>query len=770
MRVTSTWIKQWLRRTMLTDDQIVKALDRAGLEIEQVISSNEIDNRIIVCSVKNVVQHPEADRLKLADVETGEGTYRVVCGASNVRAGLKVPFAQIGAVLPNGEKIGRAKLRGQISEGMLCSEFELGLGTNHDGILELADDVKIGTPVRDLFPADTIIDLKTPANRFDVQSVRGIAREVSAMTNSPFHDTVPAPLTWESPKDVIATPIEAQLYQLVQVQIPDDAPPSPGWMQSRLRAAGMRPVRPLVDITNYVMLEYGQPLHAFDARKLQLPVTVRLATSGEKLRLLDGTELTLSPEDLVIVDASGPVALAGVMGGASTEVDESTTEVWLEVAVFDSSRVRKSAKRHGLRTEASARFERGLPMELTPLGAARAAELLQSEYGSTLKRAVSTKMSPSPPRRIVVEFGYISKMLGFDILPKEALDALKRLQIDIVQHTKTAVTIAVPWWRPDIQLPVDVVEEIVRVVGYDRVPSTIPSWRPQDMVFDRRRSRRRQVRDVLYGSGLFEVMTYSFVAHDQLKRLGLEPREHLKLKNPLSVEQAFLRSSLLASHLAIAERNRTYAKRFGMYEISHVFLKQADELPQEPLRLAAMVVDEAHSYRKLKGILDAVAHEVHVQLSYSPVALDVYAPGRLAEVRLDGRLLGVIGQLHPGVVQTYKIPGEAAAFEIDLEPLLAAAKPRQFRGLKRFPVIRRDVALLVPRAVTWQAIQEALTDFEVEHLGDYVGEDIPVGQRGSTIRIIVSEPNRTPTEAEAVELESRVLSILKRTLGVTPRV
>ncbi len=918
MKVVSSWIKNSLRRTMLSDHDVVQALERAGLEVEQVSSSTEIDKRVLVALVKKVVQHPGADRLKLVEVETKEGIYPIVCGATNVRQGLKVALAQIGTTLPSGDVITKAKLRGEVSEGMLCSEFELGIGTDHNGIMEMSNDLAIGTPLCDIYPADTIIDLKTPANRWDVQRVVGLAREVAAMTGEKLQALTPPPVEFSKTTKLFSENVAARRYSVARIKV-DQASPSPSEIVSRLRAAGVRSKGVVVDITNYVMLELGQPLHAFDAAKVKLPMTVRLAAAGELLTTLDGVERKLTQSDLVIADSSGPIALAGVMGGKSTEVSADTTEILLESAVFDAVSVRKTAQRHGLRTEGSARFERNLPVALPPLGLARAVELLQLHAGGKFIEAADQLNEWPWVTRIGLPVARLSKLLGFGVSHKEALAALEKLEIpaqtfdligeihkhldkpykfgasyktdrdtafdcsylvdylysligvqagftalaqyeksrpvgldelqvgdlvftsedreglvddhyfvrdyhgkyerrevkpakkighvgiyvgdgQVVQAASEAGKVAqvplerftggeafagarrlvenledyisvseVPWWRSDLKATEDLVEEIVRVIGYDNVPSTIPSWRPRRIEFDRTRALQRRVRDVAWAAGAFEVMTYSFVAKDQLESLGLDPDKHLKLKNPLSTEQAYLRSSLLPSHLATLERNRKYAKSLRFYEISGVFKKRgAGEQPDEPLHLGVMVFEPNGSLMAAKGLLDALATDLNVELEIKPAEVSPYARGRAGEVRLGGEVIGFIGQLHPARAKAMKLDGEAAYFEVELTPLIESSKVRPYQAMSPYPTIERDVALLVPIATTWQSVREAAKG-EVTFVSDYYNTELPEGMKSLTIRLCLSLPDRTPTEAEAAELEKVVVGRLERKLGAKRR-
>ncbi|HEY2003593.1 MAG TPA: phenylalanine--tRNA ligase subunit beta [Candidatus Saccharimonadia bacterium] len=772
MKVSSSWIKKWLGRTMLNDHEIAEALERAGMEVEQIIESKPIDEKVIVCSVKKVIQHPNAERLKICEVAVGERQWKIVCGAPNVREGMKAALAQIGTVLPSGDRIEKAKLRGEVSEGMLCSERELEIGNDHNGILEVSSEVAEGTALCDIYPADTVIDIKTPANRFDVLSVVGLAREVAAMTTATLSG-LPTPLTAKAAGEgpAVEKGAEAGRYMLARLKV-NQAGHSPRDMQARLSAAGMRPISPVVDVTNYVMLELGQPLHAFDATKVQLPIDVRFARTGESLTTLDGVERKLNEKDLVIVDKRGPIALAGVMGGAETEVDASTTEILLECAIFDSALVRKAAKRHSLRTEASARYERGLPVALSPIALSRAVELFEQVAGGKMV-AVTDQLNEHPEiTSITLPLSRLVRLLGFGITHKEAAEALEKLQISIVSSHKNQITVSeVPWWRTDLKLPEDLVEEVVRVVGYDQVPSTIPSWRPQKVEFDRRRAKRRRVRDLMYAAGLFEVVTYSFVSAEQLRDLGLELAGHSKLKNPLSSEQAYLRSTLLPSHLSVLARNRHYAKELGFYETSNVFVKsdKTGEQPDEPLRLGVMVSRPELAYSVVRGVLDALARELNLEVRVEPANRDEFAPGRAAEVKLGSMKVGVIGQLHPERLRVLKIDGEAAYMELDLTPLIEASRPRQFAGASRFPATSRDLTVLLPERVTWQAVADELVGQRVEFVDDYRGAELPEGYKSLTLRLTLSHPERTPTETEAVELEATMLRRLERKLGAKPR-
>ena len=770
MKLSTAWIQEWLCRT-ISDDDIVQALEQAGIEIEQYNSSVSLDENLVVGLIKKVAQHPQADRLHLAEVEVGGELLHIVCGAPNVAEGQHVVVAQIGTTLPNGDTITKAKLRGEVSEGMLCSERELGLGTNHEGIMVLSQEVSVGTRLCDLYPADAVVDVKTPANRGDLLSVIGLAREVSALSeielNPPPSLSAPKARQFEGLGE-----IEAQRYMLAHISLKPGFP-SPAHISSRLRSSGMRSISGLVDVTNYVMLETGQPVHAFDAAKVKLPISVRHAHKGEKLVTLDKVERTLSPADLVIADATGPIALAGVMGGLATEASDTTTEILLELSTFDATTVRKTAQRHGLRSEASARFERRLPVKLLPVALNRAMELFVELTDAKLLGLCDTGDTTVETGAIELEIARLNSLLGISLTSEEAVSALGRLQITAIDHKAILRVDEAPWWRPDITLPEDLVEEIVRVIGYDRIPATLPLWQPRQIEFDRQRAKQRLLREVLYGAGLFEVLTYSFVSEEQLSELGLVVDEYLKLRNPLSSEQGYLRSSLLPSHIAVLERNRMYAKELGFYEISKVFISNGEhEQPHEPLHLAVSLVRTADAFSQAKGLLEAIAAAFGTSLRVDPVASAGLAPTRSATVILNGESAGVIGQIDPIILENHKIAGEGAYIEINVGILFGLAKAKRYQGIQRFPTIRRDIAVVLGEAVTWADVLGAIEPkpgTEVEYISQYRGDTLPAGKKSLTLRLILSLPERTPTEAEANDLEARVVSRLSHKLGASSR-
>lgn len=765
--------------------QMAEALELAGVEVEQIIGSKQLDKNIVVGLVKKVIQHPGADRLKLAEVSLGRRSVKVVCGAANLAEDQKVVVALPGAVLPSGQTIEHATIRGQESEGMICSQQELGIGDDHSGILVLEADYSIGKSFCDIDNSNDILDLSTAANRADLQSLVGLAREIAAMTEVELK----LPESGDGTSDQAATIKEASPVQIpVEIKASDKVsrylvqkfrigqrPDSAAWAKARLIAAGIRPIDIVVDTTNYVMLEYGQPLHAFDAAKIKLPITVRLARRGEKLVTLDGIERQLHPDDLIISDAAGPIALAGVMGGRATEVTAATSEILLESAAFNGATVRKTAVRHGLRTEASARFERRLPSELASVALARARFMLQQAAGATpLSDAGDSLSVPPEATKVKLRPERLNRLLGVSLKFNVIQQKLEKLGFVVENDTSSAVSVTVPWWRPDVTLEEDLVEEVMRSVGYDALPATLPPWRPQQVQFDAYWSKLWRVKAALYAAGLFEVITYSFVSREQLENFGRDPRHHLKLKNPLSIEQAYLRSDLMASLVTTVAKNRHYAKQFGLFEVSRVYKPKAShkELPDEPTHLA-VVSYGGSGYGQVKGLLDLLTRELNLTLEAKAQLVAGLHPVRAATLELGSKQLGVIGELHPDIAHRYKLSDAVGYLELDFKQLLAAARDRTYQPISRFPAITRDLAVVLPETVTWAQVAEAIhrtkLAHEVQFLSDYHGDDLGADHKSLAVRLRFVSMEKTLTDAEADQRVEKILQTLKQAFGAKLR-
>ena len=776
MKIPSTWLQDYLSRTMSTR-QIAEAMERAGIEIEQIKYAPKLDTKIVTAEVKKVIQHPNADRLKIVFVSTGKVSFEVVCGALNLEIGQRVALAKIGSELPDGTKITKSTIRGQISSGMLCSRRELGLGDDHhSGILVLPSATKLGIPVSQVLPAnDDIIDITTPANRFDLQSLVGLAREVSAQREValrlPKLGKLPASDEFLPLKFEASTAVRRYLLQRFHIGKAKGTIERLTW---QLEAASIRSINPTVDLTNYVSLEQGQPLHAFDASKVKLPITVRFARVGEQLVTLDGVKRRLTKLDLVIADQTGVVALAGVMGGRRAEVTSETTDVLIESASFDPVVVRKMAQRHGLRTEASARFERGLPTELPEVGLERIGGLLAKSLGAMATSAVTdlgtTEVSIS---RITVSPERLSRILSVTVTAKRLTQLLPRLGFEVTVQSNAAVVVTVPWWRPDAILEEDVAEELIRLIGYDEVPATLPVWRPRRVDPDRFWPQLWRARSTLKGLGLFEIITYSFTSKATLERFGYPVSQHLKVKNPLSIEQAYMRSNLLPSLLATAERNQHFRSDIGLYEVSRVFLPKArGQQPNEPRHLGVLMLGPVDGYEAVKAALDGLAVEFNLALQLKAKVLPEFLLQVAAEVWSGGVRLGIIGQLHSRYLKAFKTAPTVGYLELDLDEVLAQSRPKRYRSISKYPSVWRDLAIIVPESVWWQDVAAAIDRSGLaipQFLSDYRGPEMVKGTKSLAIRLEMVSQEETLTSQAANQRLDRLVALLKRRFDARPK-
>lgn len=749
--------------------ELVEAIEKSGVEVEGLESTEPLNTKIVVGLTKKVVQHPNADKLRLVlvDVGTGENLH-IVCGAPNVAEDLKVAVATVGSVLPDGMEIRQAKLRGELSQGMLCSEAELGMSDDHDGMLVLPQDYQVGKSLCDIAPADTIVDTKSAANRSDLQGYEGIAREIAAQLGVDLQlPKADLPMTGNA-KLLKKSDKKALAFSAVSMDISGVASTPPKVAQV-LSAAGIRQISPVVDVTNFINLTVGQPLHAFATDKIKLPLYIRSAQRGEKITTLNGKTNILTVDDLVVADGRGPVDIAGVMGGADTEVDPTTKNIVLIASTIDAMSIRKTAQRHGIRTDASARYERGLPVELLDRGRALAVGMLV-DMGA--KVIASARLGEVESANIVVEVKpeKISALLGLDVPTKDMIKYLKALQFEVSGLAKLRVK--VPWWRPDVATASDVAEEIIKMVGLDALPATIPAWSPESVTFDTNRALTDKVRELLRAAGLFELTTYSFVSEEDLERFALKPAKHLRLKNPLSIEQAYMRSTLLPSLVKVIDSNQRYAKNFGVSEISRVFVPatKKGDLPLESYSLGVAVMGD---YFSAKRALDLLNRDLRLQFTYKPSKLVQYYPGRQAQVYLGEKLIGSIGELHPSLTKNIKGARSVSFAELELEPIIAAADSHVYEPLSRFPSISRDIAVVVNKSVLWQEVSGVIltenSSIKLSFQSRYEGAGVPGGQVSLAFRVTLSDTERTLTDAEADTAVAQILDLLKKHFGATPR-
>jgi phenylalanyl-tRNA synthetase beta chain len=732
MRAPLSWIREFTP-VEAPPAEIADALNQLGLEVEQIDEPGRELGDVVVAKILDVVPHPDADRIRLADIDYGGGQLRVVCGAPNIEAGMHVPFAPVGAVLPGDFRIEKRKIRGVVSEGMLCSARELGLGDDHSGILQLPDGVPLGSDVREVLGLDDVIfHLAITPNRPDAMGIIGVARELSA------HFGLPLAISEEEPSPLVDTIADAG----VVVEAPDRCPrfvamvanvtmgPSPDWMQRRLTLAGMRPISNVVDVTNYVMLERCRPLHAFDLGRLPgRGIVVRLAQPGESITTLDDVERKLEPDDLLICDARrSPQAIAGIMGGAAAEVSDATTEILLESAYFEPAGIAKTSKRLGLRSEASARFERGIDPNGTGTGAQRAMELFREVAAAApVDGAIDVYPAPIERKRIEVRTERVNQLLGTSLAQGDVEKLLAPLGIEFTDNTALA-----PTFRPDLEREIDLVEEVARRIGLDRIPRSVPSNPQKVGLLTEAQRGRRVLGDVLVGAGFDEIYTLPLLAPADLDRAGVSTVDAIEVENPLRAEESLLRPSLLPGVLRAIAFNAAHGQPdVALFEIGTVFTpSEAQTLPTERLHLAFArahhVVRTPHepdrpvALHDLSAVIDALAQELRLEdCRLEAAKVPGLHPVRTAHVVVDGEPAGFVGEVAPDVVEALSLPEPVFAAELDVDRLLATKRaPRTSRPVSRFPASTIDLAFVVGADVPADELRRTLRDAGGEVLED----------------------------------------------------
>ena len=796
MRLSLNWLTDFVDLS-LSPQALADRLTMAGLEVEAVEAVTPEFSGVVVGKVLKVERHPQADRLQVAEVTTGSLTYRVVCGAPNVAAGFLYPFAPPGAILSGGHRLKAAKLRGVLSEGMLLAEDELGLSADHAGLMEISQDLAVGRDFAEaLGLADVVLEVAITANRSDCLSVLGLAREVAALLDAPLRhpevNVAAAAAPGLQGRVTILDPVHCPRYA-ARLMTGLTVAPSPFWMRRRLQLAGLRAINNLVDVTNYVLLEFGQPLHAFDFQRLRGgEIVVRLPKSGEgSFTTLDGVERDLAPETLLICDAQGPVALAGVMGGLDSEVTASTTQVLLESAYFNPRTIRRTAKRLGLSTEASYRFERGVDPDGVIHALERATQLMcEVGRGQVAAKRLDEYPAPIQHPRLNLRVSRANQVLGTDLSPEQMLHLLRRLHLPALALDGENLVLQVPPFRGDLEREVDLIEEIARLAGYDAIPVTLPRGvvatpRPGPEV-----RLLAAARQLLEGLGFFEVITYAF----QPDRLGslLTADEAapaaLRLANPLSEEQAMMRTSLLPGLLDTLRRNTLkQALDVRLFEISKVFLPRAGEdLPQEEHRLTGLMYGAREdaawnttrdpvNFFDLKGLVETLLEGLLIpEVTFTPDGLPEYLRYG-ARVFSGSRELGVLGELRPDIAERLDLEGDIFGFNLKFAALCQAAIPPRFTPLPRYPAVYRDIALVLAESVPAARVTEALYSYgrpwlvEAVLFDVYVGDPVPAGKRSLAFRLSYRDPERTLTDDLVNSHHQALVAALEKDLGAELR-
>ncbi|MEN1941059.1 phenylalanine--tRNA ligase subunit beta [Luteimonas sp. MJ174] len=769
MKFSENWLRQHVPTTA-TRDELAATLTAIGLEVEEVTPLGEALDGVVVARIVSAEKHPEADRLQVCQVDAGAaGMLQIVCGAPNARPGLVAPLATIGTTV--GElTIKAAKLRGVESNGMLCSAKELGIDADASGLLELAEDAPVGTPLADhLGLPDASLELKLTPNRADCFSVRGIAFDVAAACGGDVAalDAAPVPVGSHATVDVrLGAGADAPRYLGRVIEGIDAARATPVWMAERLRRSGVRPVSLLVDVTQYVMLELGQPMHAYDRDLLTGPVGVRRARGGESLKLLDGRDVAIDDGFLVITDADRAVGLAGLMGGFDTRVTEATRSVFLEAAHFAPSAIIGRGRRLGLHTEAGHRFERGVDPELPRAAMEYATKLVLDIAGGTPGPVTEAVLADALPRpaTIILRRARLARVLGVAIADAAVERILRALGLG-VEAIGEGWTVTAPTRRFDLAIEEDLIEEVARIHGYDAVPTTLPGGATRLVAPTEGRVPEHDLRRVLAGRGYLEAINYAFVDATLLERWQVD-EPLVGLANPLSAELGVMRPRLLPGLVdALARNAARQQNRVRLFELGKVFTATAaGEAPRETPRIAAVASGDAATeqwgvaarrvdFHDLKGDLEALAALSGTRLAFRPATPSWAHPGRAADVLRDGVVVGAIAELHPRLQQALDLDHPVVAFELDLAALVARRLPRA-GALSKFPSVRRDLAFIVADDVSWGELEAtaaaAAGPFlrRLQLFDVYAGKGVETGFKSVGMGLILQDDSRTLTDRD----------------------
>jgi phenylalanyl-tRNA synthetase beta chain len=798
MKISQKWLRDYVELT-LPPLAIAERLTMAGLEVKSTQIIGAAWDHVVVGQVTAVNPHPNADRLRLATIDLGAEQVTVVCGAPNLRAGDKVPFARVGAQLIDGHTglksvLKPAKIRGVVSSGMACSEKELGMSGDHTGLLVLPADAPLGTPLAD-YLGDALFNLEVTPNRPDCLSVIGVARELAALTGR----------TVRLPDDSYSeTGPAIELQASVEIQAPDLCPrycatlirgiriaESPEWLKARLIAGGMRPINNIVDVTNFVMLEHGQPLHSFDFDRIRgKKIVVRRARPGETIQTLDNTDRELAPDTLVIADAERAVAVAGVMGGANTEVTENTATILLEAASFNPASIHYTGRTLGMPSEACTRFERGIRAELTVPALKRATRLIQQLAGGEVAPGIIDVYPgerPAPP--VAVSTTQAKRLLGIEVSRDQIMETLTSLGFRCqTGGDSTALTATPPYWRSDIRFTEDLIEEVARVAGYDKIPNTmlsqpIPTQDPVPML-----KLKRSVLDTLVSYGFDEIVTPSLLGMDALRKLTPDGADSpaLRLVNPMTADQEYLRPTLRAHVLAALGANQRFAEGgIRLVELSKVYLRRTNDLPDERETVCGAICGpsleqwwqgggQSADFFFARGVVEGILKALGIEAVFTESSDPTLQPHIQASITAGDRRIGLVGEIASKVRDNFEIAGTTYLFELDLPELLPlAGKERAYRPIPRFPEVVRDVAIVVDAGITHRQIRDIIAGFPLVDrtaLFDvYAGEQVPPGKKSLAYRLTFQARDKTLTDGEVNKVFGQIIDKLTAELGAALR-
>jgi len=801
MIVTYNWLKEFVDFD-LPPDETADLLTMLGLEVERLELRGTGMDSLVVAVVEEKVQHPNADKLSLCKVNNGREILDIVCGASNFKVGDKVALAQVGTVLPGDFRIKRSRIRGEESCGMLCSEKELGFAEESSGIMILPPEYRLGNPLfEEMGLKDTIFEIGLTPNRADCLSVIGVAREIAAKLGKDVK--YPGHAVEEMGQDITA-------IASVVIDDPDLCPryaaryisgckigPSPGWLINRLKAVGLRTINNVVDITNYVLMEYGHPLHAFDFDLLaEGKIVVRRAVDGERFRTLDGQERILNSTDLTIRDVKRAVALAGIMGGENSEISEGTTNILLEGAYFNPSSTRLTSKRLGLHTDASHRFERGADINILIRALDRAASLIAELAGGSIARGVLDVYPVKfEPRKITAHVEFVNRVLGLKLSDEDIIGIFRNLELGVEKVEPGVFNVLIPSFRVDIEREIDLVEEVARLNGFENIPTTMPVARVFSDLPTMHQRLESRLRNLLAAEGFNEVINFSFISPDLFDMLMLDDedprRVMVRLRNPLVEEQSVMRTTLLPSILNTAVNNISFRElNQRIFELRRVYLPRLDrELPYEPLFLGGLLTGRREpegwnqernlvDFYDAKGVVENILTDFNIcDAVFSPDNVEkFYHPGKACNILLKNEPIGSIGELHPDVIDNFGFTQTVYYFEINFENLVNLSREiKPVSSPSRFPDTSRDIAMLIAEEVTYSMVVDTVSNLKIREIEDvcifdlYKGEHVPPGQKSIAIRVRYRSHEKTMTDDEVIRIHERIVRHLINEFKVTIR-
>ncbi len=784
MQFSEQWLRTWVNPALDTE-QLAHLLTMAGLEVEENEPAAPAFSSVFVAEVLSVQKHENADKLNVCSVNVGEAEpLQIVCGAPNVAAGLKVPCARVGAVLPGDFKIKLAKVRGVESSGMLCSAKELGIAEDASGLLVLPADAPVGQPLRDYLNLDDrLLTLKLTPNRTDCLSIRGIAREVAALTGAELKPVAinPVPATIADTRPIVlAAPEACPRYAGRIVRNVNQAAPTPDWMKQRLERSGVRTISAIVDITNYVLLELGQPMHAFDLARLQGGISARFAKAGETIRLLNDKELALEPDMLVIADEAGPLALAGIMGGAASAVEAGCCDIFLESAFFTHAVIAGKSRRIGFGSDSSYRFERGVDFANCVNALERATQLVLEICGGEAGPVVEQQAELPVRKPVVLRVSRVAKVLGIALPAEQVLGLLQSLGLPC-EMAGDAITVTPPSFRFDLEIEEDLIEEVARLYGYDNIPVQPSSTRLFMLPQPGMQRGKRELREIMIGRDYQEAVTYAFV-DEKWETDFAGNTAPVRLLNPIASQMRVMRSTMFGGLINALRHNLNRKhERVRLFEIGRIF--NGTRADSQPEKIAGLAWGGrfAEQWGTSKDKVDFFDIKADVEALLAPRVAEfrrtshpALHPGRSAEVVLDGRVIGVIGEVHPQWVPAYELAQAPVVFELDLEAL-TAIEPVRARAVSRFQPVRRDLALIVDDSTTAESLLKAFASLanplvtDIKLFDVYRGKGVQEGKKSLAFKVLLQDTQKTLTEAE---VDSAIADIILKAeqSGATLRV